>query len=288
MLQLGIRLHDAGIEPLEQLLPKVRAQGFTCCHIALSKSLPGTPCTPGALTPGYAQYVKNAFAQAGLGIAVLGNYLNLLNPDEDYQAWAAQMYTAHIRFAALLGCGMVGTETGCPNREYAFVPACREEKTLAQFVRRLTPIVRCAESYGVTLAIEPVVRHSVWGPEACRKVLDEIGSPNLQVIFDPVNLLDDANVGHCQELFARFLELLGPDIAAVHLKDYKHGPDGRLVTIGVGAGLGEMDYAPILRYLKAEKPYVYATLEDSTPADAQSSAAFIRRAYEQAPVMAAH
>ena len=283
MLQLGIRLHDVGNMPLEQLLARVRAQGFTCCHIALGKSLPDIPCTPAALTPGYAHYLKNAFARAGVDIAVLGNYLNLLHPDEDYLDWAAQMYMAHIRFAALLGCGVVGTETGCPNREYAYCPECRDEKSLVQFIRRFKPIVRCAEQYGVTLAIEPVVRHSVWNPQLCRRVLDEIGSPNLQVIFDPVNLLDITNVDHCQELFAEFFSLLGREIAVVHLKDYRHAAGGReLVTIGVGAGLGEMDYAPIMRYLKAEKPYLYATLEDSTPADAVASAEMMRKAYAQA------
>ena len=101
MLQLGIRLHDVGNMPLEQLLARVRAQGFTCCHIALGKSLPDVPCTPAALTPGYAHYLKNTFARAGVDIAVLGNYLNLLHPDEDYLDWATQMYMAHIRFAAL-------------------------------------------------------------------------------------------------------------------------------------------------------------------------------------------
>ena len=38
---------------------------------------------------------------------------------------------AHIRFASLLGCGMVGTETGAPNAEYKFCPECRSDAALA-------------------------------------------------------------------------------------------------------------------------------------------------------------
>ena len=54
MIQFGLRLHDAEKLPLEQVLPLVRQRGFTCAHLALSKSLKEVPNTPSALTPGYA------------------------------------------------------------------------------------------------------------------------------------------------------------------------------------------------------------------------------------------
>ena len=118
MIQFGLRLHDAEKLPLEQVLPLVRQRGFTCAHLALSKSLKEVPNTPSALTPGYAAYLRRLFAQHGIDIAVLGNYLNLAHPDEDALHAIQEKYYAHIRFASLLGCGMVGTETGAPNAEY--------------------------------------------------------------------------------------------------------------------------------------------------------------------------
>ena len=81
MIQFGLRLHDAEKLPLEQVLPLVRRKGFTCAHLALSKSLRDVPCTPGALTPGYAMYLRHQFEKNGIDIAVLGNYLNLAHPD---------------------------------------------------------------------------------------------------------------------------------------------------------------------------------------------------------------
>lgn len=283
MLQLGIRLHDVEQKPIEQMLETVCRQGLTCCHLALSKSFPDTPCTPAALTPGYANYLRRIFVQCGVDIAILGNYLNLLHPEEEYIRYAHEMYFAHIRFASLLGCTMVATETGAPNAEYAFCPECRDERTLMRFIERLRPVVRCAEQFGVIVAIEPVVRHSIWNPKACRRVLDEIGSHNLQILFDPVNLLDITNVDHCNELFQEMFELVGAEITAVHLKDYVHSEDGRqLTTIGIGAGLGEMDYSGIMRYLKKEKPHIFATLEDSTPKNTAFCAAAMQKAYRNA------
>jgi len=32
MIQLGLRLHDAEKLPVEEMLPKVRQQGFVCAH----------------------------------------------------------------------------------------------------------------------------------------------------------------------------------------------------------------------------------------------------------------
>lgn len=281
MLQFGLRLHDAEPLPIEQLLPVVRQKGFTCAHLALSKVMKESPCTPSALTPGYAAYLRHLFERNGMDVAVLGNYLNLAHPDESVVRASLEKYYAHIRFAALLGCGMVGTETGAPNAAYRFCPECRSDAALSTLIKNLKPVVRCAEQYGVTLAIEPVARHIIWGPKRCRQLLDEIGSHNLQVLFDPVNMLDLDNVDHRDEVFAEAIELLGPDIAMVHFKDFIRVNEGWGLK-SVGAGTGEMDYTRVMRFLKAEKPFIYATLENTTPENAAWCRQAMQTAYEQA------
>ena len=45
MLQLGLRLHDAEQLPIEEQLPIVRKKGYTCVHLALSKSMKEYPCS---------------------------------------------------------------------------------------------------------------------------------------------------------------------------------------------------------------------------------------------------
>lgn len=281
MLQLGLRLHDGEKLPLEELLPLVRQKGFTCVHMALGKSLKDVPNGPGALTPGYAGYLRRLFWENGLDIAVLGNYLNLAHPDAHALRANQEKYYAHIRFAALLGCGMVGTETGAPNAEYKFCPECRSEEALKTFIRNLTPVVRCAESYGVTVAIEPVAKHIVWNARRCRQVLDEIGSHNLKVLFDPVNLLSMENVDHADEVIAEAIELLGEDVVMLHLKDYlPEDAGGQLKS--VAPGTGRMDYSRVMAFVKREKPYLYATLENTSPDNAAECRQLMERLYEQA------
>lgn len=130
----------------------------------------------------------------------------------------------------------------------------------------------------MVFAIEPVYRHIVWNPVQARKVLDEINSPNLQIIFDPVNLLDIANYQDREAVIREAIELLGPDIAMVHLKDFRI-EEGRMVS--VGCGLGMMDYTEILKFMKERKPFIHATLEDTRPENNQQVKDFILQKYSE-------
>ncbi|HIW80124.1 MAG TPA: sugar phosphate isomerase/epimerase [Candidatus Acetatifactor stercoripullorum] len=278
-MQLGIRLHDTKKLPLEERIADVHRLGFQCGHLALAKVIDEYPTTDEALTPGFAMYLKNLFARNQVDIAVLGCYLNLANPNRQQLEKTVHRYMAHIRFASLLGCGVVGTETGAPNETYTYVPECHGEEALQTFITNLRPVVRYAEQMGVILAIEPVWKHIVCNPARARRVLDEIASPNLQIILDPVNLLDISNYKEQTAIVEEAVELLGPDVAMVHLKDYVV-EDGKLKS--VGCGFGQMDYTAVLKFMKERKPFIHATLEDTTPENNLQAKDFILKLYEQA------
>ena len=132
---------------------------------------------------------------------------------------------------------------------------------------------------GVVLAIEPVWKHIVYNPKRARRVLDEINSPNLQIILDPVNLLDISNYKDQVAIVDEAIELLGPDVAMVHLKDFVV-EDDQLVS--VGAGLGQMDYTSIIRFMKTRKPFIHATLENTTPENNIRVKEYIQKLYDEA------
>ncbi len=272
-MQIGIRLHDTADLPLEKRLEIVKNQGFSCGHLAISKLMKDIPSGVSALTPGFACYLKKMFLKYDLDIAVLGCYLNLANPDSFALNRNIEQYMAHIRFASVLGCGVVGTETGAPNSEYRYEPACHTDKALEVFIKNLRPIVSYAEKMGVILAIEPVYKHIVWNPKCARKVLDQVNSPNLQIIFDPVNLLDVSNLDRCDELFEEAVTLLGKDIAVIHLKDYILDDNGRIVS--VASGTGNMDYRRIIKFIKEEKPYIHVIIENTVSDNSEVARKYI-------------
>ncbi len=276
-LQIGIRLHDTKELPIDQRLKNAKADGFDCVHIALSKTA-GLPKDTDALTPGYAWWLRQQFEDARIAPAVLGNYQNLAHPDEAELLKIKHRYTAHLRFASLMGCMMVGTETGAPNAAYAYdKEANHSEWALDILTKNLSEVVKDAERFGVILAIEPVYKHIVFDPKRARIVLDRIASPNLQIIFDPVNLLDMDNLDRRDEVIAEAIELLGPDIAMIHLKDYVI-ENGKMKA--VGCGLGEMNYDNILKFAKERKPFIQATLENTLPENASACRKHIMDIYD--------
>ncbi len=268
MMQIGIRFHDTKEIPFEDRLSDIKNQGFDCVHIALSK-VPGFTADTDALNPGYAMYLRNAFRKAELDVAVLGCYLNLANPNQEALRKTQEKYFAHLRFASILGCGMVGTETGAPNETYTYdKAACHSKEALDTFITNLKPVVKCAENMGVIIAIEPVYRHIVYDAKRAREVLDRIESPNLQIIFDPVNLLWTDNYENRYEVIDEAIDLLGKDIAMIHLKDSILMQDS---VKSVGCGFGEMKYDSIIKFALDKKPFIHATLEDTKPETAAQS-----------------
>lgn len=279
-MQLGIRLHDTAKLPIEERLADVHRLGFRCGHMAMHMVFPPTiPYTDEALTPGLAMYLKKLFAQNEVDCAVLGCYLNLANPNPEQLKQITHRYMTHIRFASWLGAGVVGTETGAPNETYTYVPECHGEEALETFIRNLRPVVEYAEKMGVVVAIEPVWRHIVYNSRRARRVLDEIGSPNLQIILDPVNMLDISNCEEHTAIIEEAIDLLGEEIAVVHIKDFDV-KDGRLLSMG--AGLGRMDYSALIRFMKYRKPFIQATLEDTRPENNVQCRDYIQKLYDEA------
>ncbi|MBQ4187099.1 MAG: sugar phosphate isomerase/epimerase [Firmicutes bacterium] len=286
-MQLGIRLHDvnskedAALQTLETRAKKAREEGFACVHLALQKVIKGVTFDDAALTEGLACYVRRVFAKEDLDIAVLGCYLNLANPDPEKLAEIKSRYFAHLRVASLMGACMVGTETGAPNLQYKPEPACRSEEALETLIRNLADVVQVAEDYGVTMAIEPVRKHIVYDADRAVKVLKTIASPNLRIIFDPVNLLDVDNVDDRERVIGDAMDKLCDKIAMVHIKDFVRGEvNGKPELISVAAGCGEMKYDEILRFMKARKPYIHASLENTVNENAVQSRELIQGIYD--------
>ncbi len=284
MLQIGIRLHDVNtdcseeFQTIEARAAKAREEGFCCVHLAPQKVIKGLTFDNAALTEGMAMYFKRVFAEQRLDIAVLGCYLNLAHPNAAKLEEIKSRYYANIRVASLAGACMVGTETGAPNAEYKFDGNTHSKEALSIFMHNLADVVECAENYGVTVAIEPVWNHIVYDADRALEVINSIKSQNLRIILDPVNLLGMENADNRERVIGDAMDKLCDHIAMVHIKDFVR-QDGKLIS--VTAGTGEMEYTEILRFLKAKKPYVQATLENTTNENAVSSRELIQSIYER-------
>lgn len=275
-MKIGIRAHDMENAPLNELVRNIHNKGFKSTQLALSKSIYEFNVSPMAMTPGMAMHIRDVFASNQVDIAVLGCYLNISSPDKEDNRQIKEVYKTHMRFARHLGCAMVGTETGAVNKEYKFEPANHSEAGLNQFIENCKEVTEYAEKMGVIFGIEPVYSHIMSDIERTHKVLQAVNSPNLQVIFDPVNLLSVHNESKHDDIINGAFELFGKDIAVVHAKDYYVENDS---IISVPAGTGHLNYDLLLRKIKENKPFIHVLLENTEPHNAIETREFVENKY---------
>lgn len=278
MLRFGLRAHDFGPCEAGLLADRIASYGVSRIQLALSKAFPDFPASPGQLSRGFAEATREVFADRGVGIAVLGCYINPVHPDAGIREAQLKRFEEHLRFAGSFGCSLVGTETGSLNPDSSWHPDTGGETAFESLCDSVERLVKFAERYGAIVAIEPVAdQHTVSSVEKTRILLDRIDSPALGIIFDPVNLIPRKGLlGKQVDFFERAFAAFGSRIVAIHVKDFRG--EGGVKSQIVSPGSGEFDFSSFFRLLREKKPEIDVLLENSSPAEAPAALAFLRRA----------
>jgi L-ribulose-5-phosphate 3-epimerase len=256
--RIGVRAHDFGKLPAEELAAKIAAKGASCVQLAVTKAIAGVDLVPGRLSPGLAFHIGQAFLRRGIQIAVLGCYINPIHPDPDTRAGLLGFFREHIRVARDFGCGIVALETGSLNADYSPNPENGGDAAFNDLIGSISTLVEEAEKFGVTVGIEGAATHVIGTPRRMRQAVDAIGSGNLQVVFDPVNLLTPDGLGDQAEMISESFELFGDRMAVIHAKDFTLR-DGKLAA--VPAGRGGLNYGLLMGKLRERKPLISILLE---------------------------
>jgi sugar phosphate isomerase/epimerase len=275
MLQIGLRAHDYGKLPPEQLADTLAVFSPASIQLALTKAFPSSP-GPGALSPGYARRIRKVFDNRGIAIAVLGCYINPVHPDPVEREWMLRCFEEHLRFARDFGCPLVGTETGSCNPDCSWHPNTATEETFDLLCGSVERLVRTAEKCGSIIGLEAVAdQHTISSVELMDKLLRRLASPALKVIYDPVNLIPAAGLTESQEaFFTRAFDAFGEHIIAFHLKDFRLEAGKKQGSLP--AGDGDLDYPALLRLIMTKKPDVDLLLENSIPDRVRETFAFLQ------------
>lgn len=268
MIHLGVRAHDYGKDDPERLFGRIHADGFESVQLAFKKAVSGVndfrDITPEVVAKAGAAAKRNS-----IRIAVLGVYIEPSLVDEDARKKNMAEFIGSIPFAKALGADCIGTETTRMETQ----PHAAREDALRALLRSLESAMPAAEENGVTVAIEPVASHTMNTPECAASVLKDIASPNLKVIFDPVNLLTEKNLPAQDALWDRFFDLLGDKIAAVHMKGTRVVPGGTLGRCGFADS--QVNYPRIFRALR-QLPGDFSVLrEEIDPEHAEEDRRFL-------------
>jgi len=275
---LGVRAHDFGKLPVEELALKVSRQGYSYIQLALAKAIDGIDSSLGKLSPGMAKYIKDILKKENVQIAVLGCYINPIHPNIDERKKQINRFKEHIRFARDFGCSIVGTETGSLKVDDSSDYDNESKSAFETLIYSLREIVKEAERFGVIVGIEGGKNEVVSTPQRMRKILNLIPSNNLQVIYDPTNYLSACNFIDQDEIIKEAFKLFGDRMVVLHAKDFVI-ENGEIII--VAAGKGDLNYELILKLIKERKPYIYILLEDIKEEDMDGSMRFITEIYNR-------
>lgn len=277
-MRIGIRGHDIGQYKLDELAEILESKNIKSIQFVIKKIITEFKITSGSMTPGMAEHIKKILIKHNLNISILGCYINLANPDDTELNELLENFKEHIRFAKYLGCNIVGTETGALNREYVYTKDNNTEEAFQRSLSSIKILVKEAEKFGIVVGVEGVTKHVMNTPERLKRAIDSVNSNNLQVIFDPINFIDETNYDKQDEIIKKSFQLFGDKIAIIHAKDFVY-IDGKVKQVSIGSG--QFNYPLLLSLIKERKPYIDIVLEDTVPTDLDASIKYIEELYKK-------
>ena len=216
-MKIGVRAHDFGRQDVDSLAENIKKAGFGCVQLAPTKAIEGVGGFDD-ITEDCLEDICIAFMlDTNVEITVLGCYIEPSVPDKETRLKNVEIFKANLTNARRLRIQIVGTETTNFNDIASHSP--EREKAYQLLKDSVLRMVEHAEKAGVIVGIEPVAEHTLNTPKLTRRLLDEVGSDKLKVIFDPVNLVLPDTIHKQDEIFREFFELVGKDIVVVHIKD---------------------------------------------------------------------
>lgn len=276
---IGIRAHDIENDSLEGLASTIESKGIQSIQLALMKSVKEFPLNLKSFNVGFASKVGRIFDEKGIDISVLGCYINMIHPDEGERRKALEFFKMHIRYASQFKAATVGTETGGVYPEIQFTKDNYTEEAYLKVVKSVKELVAEAEKFGVIMTVEGGINHPIHSPNRMKRLLDDIGSQNLQVILDPVNYLypDNVSTEKQHKVIDEAFELFGERITVIHAKDFIiENKELKIVPVGKG----KVDYAYLIRKIKEEKPMIPILLEETKEPHINESIQFLKNHFK--------
>ena len=257
--KIGAFFHAHGLKDRHKLIKTFQRFGLTQVQI-------GDPLLSELVAnPRKAAEVRKDFENAGIAIAGLAGYRNLVAPDPAKRKCYVQFLKTCLELAPAMGTTVVATETGTLNPATDWEPHPENSSTGAWTLMLdvIAELLDVAAKNGTRLALEGYVNNMVGRLDQVERVLRSFPDGNLALILDPYNyitrdLIPTADLV-AQEFFDRYADLF----VIAHLKDVAPlGADGTAEENGGRADLtgtpefctGIFPQQVYMRFLRDRRP----------------------------------
>ena len=215
---------------LDDVFGKIKAAGYDGAEPVMSENGYLNPDT----TIAQIKEIKNLADSHGLEIPSVGVWAlwenNLVSNDTEIAKRALDIVKKQIEAAHLLGADTILVVPGYVGCDFASKPErVRYDLAYDRCCTALQTLAREAEKAKVNIGIENVWNRFLLSPLEMKRLLGEVGSPNVGVYFDVGNIM---YIGYPGD----WIEILGDHIKKIHLSDYRTSQAGMGAFVDLFAG----------------------------------------------------
>ena len=275
-MRLGIFAKTFARRTLDEILQAVADHGFEAAQFNMA--CVGLASMPDVMPDDLPMLIASSFRGHGLGMSALSGTFNMIHPDPAQRARGLQSLLLLIENARAMGTKNVTLCTGTADADdmWRAHPDNDTAAAWAKLRETLEPALAAAEAARVNLLVEPELANVVNSAAKARRLIAEMRSSFLRIVFDPANLFEVATSREILETISEGLDLLGEHIEIAHAKDRL--ADGHFVA----AGQGVLPYPEFLRKLRATGFTGDLITHGLAESEVAGSAAFLKRQLELA------
>jgi len=251
-MQLGIFSNVVGGESPEEVAAKTRAYGLRAVQFIPAASGVGFGFDKPALGDDFPRWAA-AYRAAGVEIAAVGGYMNLLHPDPDKRARTVETFKDFLRrMRPQLGTRLISTETGtyATTSDWDNDPRNRTADAWDDLRAVTEDLVRVAEQEDVVILYEPYIVNIAHTPELAARIVRETDSPHLRLLMDPTNWFEADMLDRAPETIKHGFAVERGLFELAHAKDVTHPTGNPQKPDLPAAGMGVLDYTTYVRLLR--------------------------------------
>jgi sugar phosphate isomerase/epimerase len=207
----------------------------------------GLPSLPEQISSEQVEAISSAIQNSGVSISALSVTYNMIHPDPRVRKAGLRSLKVLAAVAKTLNIKLLTLCTGSrnPADQWLHHPDNQSQEAWFDLRASMQLALDVAEFYGLYLGIEPEHGNVVNSSSAAKKLIAEMRSSRLKVVFDPANIVNTESAAEQKLLISKSIELVQDHIMLAHAKD--RDAFGNVAA----AGQGVIDFSHMISGLRA-------------------------------------
>jgi sugar phosphate isomerase/epimerase len=243
-MQLGIFAKTfAGDDPLT-VLQAAATNGFSTVQYNMACS--GLGAMPDVIADDVVAAVAAASKETGVSLSALSGTYNMVHPDVRVREQGHRRLRVLASQCQSMGTGLITLCTGTRDADdqWRAHPDNQSPEAWRDLCAAMEVAIGIADAFDIDLGIEPELANVVNSAALAHRLMDELQSPRLKIVFDPANLFEHESLDQQRAIVSAALDLLADRIVLAHAKD--RDVSGAFATAGTGC----LDYGHYIAGLR--------------------------------------